>query len=169
MAGVRLPIVTHPLQAFVTNHYSDTLLPMVTSADLLAYISQTPRGELLVGAEIDRQPSYAYRSGYYFLQMCSLRAMTLFPFMRRLRLLRQWAGICDMSPDYSPIMGETGVDGLLVTTGWGTWGFKAIPAGGEQMAAMIAAGTPPPLIAPFALDRFERDRTLADRGSAGTH
>jgi sarcosine oxidase, subunit beta len=169
MAGVRLPIVTHPLQAFVTNHYTDTLLPMVSSADLLTYVSQTPRGELLVGAEIDRQASYAYRSGHDFLQLCSLRAMTLFPFMRRLRLLRQWTGVCDMSPDYSPIMGETGVDGLLVTTGWGTWGFKAIPAGGEQMAKTIATGRATELIAPFSLDRFERDRTMADRGSAGTH
>jgi sarcosine oxidase subunit beta len=142
---------------------------MVTSADLLTYVSQTPRGEMLVGAEIDRQASYAYRSGYDFLALCSLRAMTLFPFMRRLRVLRQWAGVCDMSPDYSPIMGETGVEGLLVTTGWGTWGFKAIPAGGEQMAAMIATGRPTDLIAPFALGRFERDRTMADRGSAGTH
>ncbi|MBM3679089.1 MAG: FAD-dependent oxidoreductase [Actinobacteria bacterium] len=169
MAGVRLPIVTHPLQAFVTNHYAETLGPVVISADLLTYVSQTPRGELLVGAEIDRQPSYAYRSGFPFLATCSLRAMTLLPFMRRLRLLRQWAGVCDMSPDYSPIMGETGVDGFLVTTGWGTWGFKAIPAGGEQLAETIATGRPAPLVAPFSLDRFERDRTLADRGSAGTH
>ncbi len=168
-AGVRLPIRTHPLQAFVTNHYAEEMQAIVASSDLLFYASQTPRGEMLVGAEIDRQASYAYRSGYDFLQACSLRAMTLLPFMRRLRVLRQWTGVCDMSPDYSPIMGETGVDGLLVTTGWGTWGFKAIPAGGEQMAAMIAAGRPTPLIAPFALDRFARDRTLADRGSAGTH
>ena len=86
-----------------------------------------------------------------------------------MRLLRQWVGVCDMSPDYSPIMGETGAEGFLITTGWGTWGFKAIPAGGEQMAATIAQGRPTDLIAPFALDRFERDRTRADRGSAGTH
>jgi sarcosine oxidase subunit beta len=89
--------------------------------------------------------------------------------MADLRILRQWAGVCDMTPDYSPVMGETGVDGLLVTTGWGTWGFKAIPAGGEAMATMIATGQTPELIAPFALNRFERDRTLADRGSSGTH
>jgi sarcosine oxidase subunit beta len=74
-----------------------------------------------------------------------------------------------MSPDYSPIMGRTGVDGFLITTGWGTWGFKAIPAGGEAMAALIATGEVPDLIEPFRLDRFARDRTLADRGSAGTH
>ena len=169
MAGVRLPIRTHPLQAAVTNHYPQTLGPVVISSDLLVYVSQTPRGELLFGAEIDRQASYSYRSGVDFLQNCALRAITLLPFMRRLRLLRQWVGVCDMSPDYSPIMGETGADGFLITTGWGTWGFKAIPAGGEQMAATIAAGRPTELIAPFALDRFARDRTKADRGSAGTH
>jgi sarcosine oxidase subunit beta len=169
MAGVRLPIRTHPLQAFVTNHYAQQLGPVVISSDLLVYVSQTPRGELLVGAEIDRQPSYASRSTFEFLRACSLRAATILPFTRRLRILRQWTGICDMSPDYSPIMGETGVDGLLITTGWGTWGFKAIPVGGEQMAETIASGRAAPLIAPFSLGRFAADRTLADRGSAGTH
>jgi sarcosine oxidase subunit beta len=124
---------------------------------------------MLIGAEIDRQPSYSDRSGYHFLQNCSFRAMTLLPFLRNLRILRQWTGICDMSPDYSPVMGQTGVDGFYVTTGWGTWGFKAIPAGGEQMAELIATGRTPALIAPFALDRFAKDRTMADRGSAGTH
>jgi sarcosine oxidase subunit beta len=169
MAGVRLPIKTHPLQAFVTNHYRGTFDTIVASTELLFYASQTPRGEMLVGAEIERQPSYSNRSGYDFLQSCGGRAMALLPFMRDLRLLRQWAGVCDMSPDYSPIMGYTGVEGFLITTGWGTWGFKAIPAGGEQMAELIAGGSTPPLIAPFNLDRFSQDRTLADRGSSGTH
>jgi sarcosine oxidase subunit beta len=168
-AGLRLPIRTHPLQAFVTNHYARTFDPIVASTELLFYVSQTARGEMLIGAEIDREPSYSNRSTYGFLSSCSRRAMTLLPFLADLRILRQWAGICDMSPDYSPIMGATGVDGLLITTGWGTWGFKAIPAGGEAMAALIATGQTPELIAPFALDRFARDRTLADRGSSGTH
>lgn len=169
MAGIRLPIRTHPLQAFVTNHYAREFHPIVASMGLLFYASQTARGEMLIGAEIDRQPSYSYRSGHHFLQSCAFRAMTLLPFLRNLRILRQWTGICDMSPDYSPIMGKTGVEGFYITTGWGTWGFKAIPAGGEQMAALIATGETPELIAPFALDRFANDRTLADRGSAGTH
>lgn len=169
MAGLRLPIRTHPLQAYVTNHYDLSFNPIVASTALLFYVSQTARGEMLIGAEIDRQPSYSYRAGHHLLQSCSQRAITLFPFLRDLRILRQWTGVCDMSPDYSPIMGKTGVDGFYITTGWGTWGFKAIPAGGEQMAALIATGQTPELIAPFALDRFARDRTLADRGSAGTH
>lgn len=169
MTGLRLPIRTHRLQAFVTNHYALEFKPIVASANLLFYVSQTARGEMLLGAEIDRQPSYSYRSGHHFLQSCAFRTLTLFPFMRDLRVLRQWTGVCDMSPDYSPIMGATGVDGFLITTGWGTWGFKAIPAGGEQMAELIATGKTPPLIAPFSLSRFGNDRTLADRGSAGTH
>jgi len=151
----------------VTTHCAGSFDSIAASTDLLFYISQTPRGEMLIGAEIDRQPSYSYRSGHAFLESCAHRAMTLFPFLRDLRILRQWTGICDMSPDYSPIMGKTGVDGFLITTGWGTWGFKAIPAGGEQMAELIATGETPELIAPFALDRFARDRTKADRGSAG--
>ena len=130
MAGLRLPIRTHPLQAFVTNHYQRQFDPIVASADLLFYASQTARGEILMGAEIDRQPSYSYRAGHPFVKNCAFRAMTLLPFLRDLKILRQWTGVCDMSPDYSPILGETGVDGLLITTGWGTWGFKAIPAGG---------------------------------------
>lgn len=169
MAGLRLPIRTHPLQAFVTNHYAHSFDPIVASASLLFYVSQTARGEMLLGAEIDRQPSYNYRAGHHFLQSCSRRAIALLPFLRNLRILRQWTGICDMSPDYSPIMGKTGIDGFYITTGWGTWGFKAIPAGGEQMAQLIATGETPELIAPFRLDRFARDRTMADRGSAGTH
>ncbi|VAW42460.1 Sarcosine oxidase beta subunit, partial [hydrothermal vent metagenome] len=169
MAGLRLPIRTHPLQAFVTNHYAQTFHPIVASTSLLFYVSQTARGEMLMGAEIDRQPSYSYRAGHHFLQSCAHRAVTLLPFMRNLRILRQWTGVCDMSPDYSPIMGKTGVEGFYITTGWGTWGFKAIPVGGEQMAQLIATGETPELIAPFSLDRFANDRTLADRGSAGTH
>lgn len=169
MAGLRLPIRTHPLQAYVTNHYERTFHPIVASTSLLFYVSQTARGEMLLGAEIDRQPSYSYRSGHHLIQSCSHRAIALLPFMKKLRILRQWTGICDMSPDYSPIMGETGVDGFLITTGWGTWGFKAIPAGGKNMAELIATGQTPDMIAPFSLNRFANDRTKADRGSAGTH
>lgn len=169
MAGLRLPIRTHPLQAYVTNHYALEFPTIVASTNLLFYASQTARGEMLMGAEIDRQPSYSYQSDHHFLQHCSMRALLLLPFLRNLKVLRQWSGICDMSPDYSPIMGQTGIEGFYITTGWGTWGFKAIPAGGEQMALLIATGRTPDLIAPFSLDRFARDRTLADRGSAGTH
>jgi sarcosine oxidase subunit beta len=169
MANVRLPIRTHPLQAFVTNHYERTFDAIVASTELGFYVSQTARGEMLGGAHIDPQPSYSRRSDHHFVNDISRRITGLFPFMGRLRVLRQWTGICDMSPDYSPVMGLTPTEGFLITTGWGTWGFKAIPAGGETMAELVATGTVPELIAPFSMDRFANDRTLADRGSSGTH
>jgi sarcosine oxidase subunit beta len=168
MVGLRMPIRTHPLQALVTNHYRQTFEPIVASAELAFYVSQTPRGEMLMGAEWERQPSYSYRSGSEFLRSCTAKAIMLLPFLADLRVLRQWTGVCDISPDSSPIMGLTPVDGFLVSTGWGTWGFKAIPAGGEQLAQLIASGRVPDLIAPFSLDRFAEDRILADAGSAGT-
>ncbi len=169
MAGLRLPITSHPLQAFVTNHYEQDFKAIMASSSLLFYMSQTARGEMLIGAEIDRQPSYSYRSGHHFVQSVAKRAVTLLPFLSRLRVLRQWTGICDMTPDYSPIMGKTPVANFLITTGWGTWGFKAIPVGGEQMAELVATGETPELIRPFNLNRFKNDRLLADRDSAGTH
>jgi len=167
-ADVRLPIRTHPLQAFVTNDYGQAFGPILSDTELLCYVSQTARGEIVIGAEYDRQPSYSLQASFSFLQSCAAKAIHLLPFLRDLRILRQWAGICDISADFSPIMGETGVDGFLVTTGWGTWGFKAIPAGGEQMAELIATGRTPALLGPFGLDRFARDHAMADQGSTGT-
>ena len=99
MAGLRLPIRTHPLQAYVTNHYAQSFNAIVASMNLLFYVSQTARGEMLIGAEIDRQPSYAYAAGHHFLQNCSHRAITMLPFLRNLRIVRQWTGVCDMSAD----------------------------------------------------------------------
>jgi sarcosine oxidase subunit beta len=168
MADLRLPIRTHPLQALVTNAYAQRFGSIVASSELLCYVSQTGRGQMLMGAEFDSQPSYSMQSSYEFLQTVSTKVTHILPFLRNLRILRQWAGICDISPDYSPIMGFTGVDGLLITTGWGTWGFKAIPAGGEAMAELIATSKVPPLIAAFGLERFAADHAMADQGSAGT-
>jgi len=121
-----------------------------------------------LGAEFDAQPSYSRQSSFAALRSYSYKVGHVLPFLRGLRILRQWAGSCDISADFSPIMGSTGVDGFLVTTGWGTWGFKAIPAGGEALAERIATGRTPPLIAPFSLERFRRDHVLADQASAGT-
>ncbi len=168
-AGVKLPITSHPLQAFVTEPYKPILDRIVASADMLVYISQTSRGEILVGAEIERYTTYSTRSTFSFLADCSSRAIDLLPFTARLRILRQWTGICDMSPDYSPLMGRTGVERFLVTAGWGTWGFKAIPAGGRAMAELVATDRVPALIEPFRIDRFRDDRAIPDRSSAGTH
>lgn len=168
MVGLRIPIRSHQLQALVTNQYQATFEPIVFSAELAFYVSQTARGQMLMGAEWERQPSYSYRSGSEFLRSCTAKAITILPFLADLRVLRQWTGVCDISPDSSPILGLTPVDGFLLSTGWGTWGFKGIPASGEQMAELIATGRTPELIAPFSLDRFARDRLLADAGSAGT-
>ena len=167
-ADVRLPVRTHPLQAFVTNGYAQGFGPIISDTELFCYVSQTARGQMLIGAEFDPQPSYSKQSSFNFLQSCSSKVSHLLPFLRQLRILRQWTGICDVSADFSPIMGETGAEGLLITTGWGTWGFKAIPAGGSLMAEMIATGTTPDLLRPFGLDRFARDHALADQGSTGT-
>jgi sarcosine oxidase, subunit beta len=169
MAGIRLPIVSHPLQAFVTESYKPALSPVVIAADMHLYVSQSARGEFLIGAEIDPYTSYATRSTFPFLASAAARSLVILPFLAKLKILRQWTGICDMTPDYSQIMGLTGIDGFYITTGWGSWGFKAIPASGLSMAELIATGKVPELIAPFALDRFERDRAIADRASAGTH
>ncbi len=168
MAGLRLPIRTHPLQAFVTNGFAQGLGPIVSSSELLTYVSQTARGQLLMGAEYESQPTYSRQSSFAMLQNVSAKVAYLLPFTRNLRILRQWTGICDISADFSPIMGPTGVDGLCLTTGWGTWGFKGIPASGESMATYIATGEVPALIAPFGLDRFAKDHPMADQGSTGT-
>jgi sarcosine oxidase subunit beta len=167
-AGLRLPIRTHPLQAYVTNGYAQSLGPIVSSTEFLAYVSQTARGQMLIGHEYEREQSFSLQSSFQFLQNCSAKMSYMLPFLRDLKILRQWTGRCDISADFSPIMGFTGIDGLVLTTGWGTWGFKAIPAGGEQMAELIASGQTPEMIAPFALSRFAADHAMADQGSTGT-
>ncbi len=167
-AGLRLPVRTHPLQAYVTNGYAQSLGPIVSSTEFLAYVSQTARGQMLIGHEYEREQSFSLQSSFQFLQNSSAKMGYMLPFLRDLKILRQWTGRCDISADFSPIMGFTGIDGLVLTTGWGTWGFKAIPAGGEQMAELIATGTTPQMIAPFALSRFAADHAMADQGSTGT-
>jgi sarcosine oxidase, subunit beta len=167
-AKLRLPVRTHPLQAFVTNGYAQELSSIVSSSELLFYVSQTARGQLLMGAEYEPQTSYGQHNTWRSFQSVAAKTSYLLPFAKNLRVLRQWTGRCDVSIDFSPIMGPTGVDNLAITTGWGTWGFKAIPAGGEQLASYLATGVVPELIAPFALDRFRRDAVLADQGSTGT-
>jgi sarcosine oxidase subunit beta len=168
MAGVRLPVRTHPLHAFVTNDFEQGLEKIVASTELACYVSQTERGQMLIGAEFDSQPSFTRISSFDALRSYAYKITSLLPFLRNMRILRTWAGLCDISADFSPIMGDTGVDGFPITTGWGTWGFKAIPAGGEALAERIATGRVPELIASFGLDRFRQDLAMADQASAGT-
>ena len=169
MAGLSLPISTHPLQAFVTEPYSHVLDGLVSSMDLYVYISQTPRGELLVGAEILPYNTYSTRSTFDFLAETAKRSIQILPFMAKAQAMRQWAGLCDMTPDSSPILGLTDVAALYLAAGMGTWGFKGSPIFGVTMAELIAAGRTPNLIAPFAPSRFREDRMVPDAASAGTH
>ncbi len=169
MAGIRLPITTHPLQAYVTESYKPVLDRIVASQDLHFYVSQSARGELLVGAELDPYASYSTRSTFPFLSSASSRCIDLFPFMAKLRILRQWTGVCDMTPDYSPIIGRTELENFFVDTGLGTWGFKLTPISGVTLAELVATGRVPDLIAPFAATRFRNDRAISERKSAGTH
>ena len=167
-ARLRLPIRTHPLQAFVTNGYAQGLHCIVSSTELLFYVSQTARGQLLMGAEYEAQTSYSQQNTWRSFQSVAAKCRYLLPFVNNLKILRQWTGRCDVSLDFTPIIGPTGIDNLSITTGWGTWGFKAIPAGGEQLAQYVATGVVPEMIQPFAIDRFRRDHVLADQGSTGT-
>ena len=169
MAGVRLPISTHPLQAFVTEPYRHALDGLVSSMDLYVYISQTPRGELLVGAEILPYNTYSTRSTFDFLAEAARRSIQILPFMAGARAMRQWAGLCDMSPDSSPILGRSEVRGFHVMAGMGTWGFKGAPIFGRGMAEAIATGSMPAVLRPFSPDRFRADRMVPDAASAGTH
>jgi sarcosine oxidase, subunit beta len=169
MAGVRLPIVTHALQAFVTEPYRPVLDGLVSSMDLCIYVSQTARGELLAGAEILPYPTYSTRSTFGFLCEASKRSIQILPVMAKARAMRQWTGLCDMTPDSSPILGDTQIEGFSVMAGMGTWGFKGAPIFGKTMAELLATGRTPELIRPFGLSRFRDDRMVPDAASAGTH
>jgi sarcosine oxidase subunit beta len=167
MVGVNLPIVSHPLQACVTEPLKPFLDKVIVSATLHVYVSQTDRGELVLGAEIDPYSSYSSVSTLPTLEMIAAHTLELFPALEEVRVLRQWAGVCDMTPDYSPILGEVpGVRGFLVDVGWGTYGFKAGPVSGKNMAELIVTGKTPDLIKPFALSRFYEDRLIGEKAAA---
>ena len=169
MAGVALPISTHALQAFVTEPYSHVFDGLISSMDLYVYISQTARGEFLVGAEILPYNTYSTRSTFDFLAEAARRCIMFLPFVANARAMRQWTGLCDMTPDSSPMLGESAVKNFHLMAGMGTWGFKGSPIFGKLLAETLATGRVPDLIAPFAVDRFERDRMVPDAASAGTH
>jgi len=169
MAGLRLPISTHPLQAFVTEPVRHVIDGLVSSMDLYVYVSQTARGELLVGAEILPYNTYSQRSTFDFLAEAAKRTIMILPLAAKARAMRQWAGLCDMTPDSSPILGRTEVEGFFLAAGMGTWGFKGAPIFGRTMAELVATGRTPELIAPFSPERFAADRMVPDAASAGTH
>ena len=166
LAGVKLPIITHPLQAAVTEPVKVFLRTVVVSGSLHVYVSQTDRGELVFGASVDPYPSYSMRGSLEFVEEVASHVLELMPAISKLRLLRQWAGLCDMTPDYSPIMGVTPVDGFLVDVGWGTYGYKAGPVSGESMAELVASGKTPEIISAFALSRFGEGTLVGEKGAA---
>ena len=166
LAGVRLPLSTHPLQAAVTEPVKVFLKTVVVSGTLHVYVSQTDRGELVFGASTDPYPSYSMRGSLEFTEELAGHVLELMPSIAKLRLLRQWAGLCDMTPDFSPIMGVTPVEGFLVDVGWGTYGFKAGPVAGEAMAELVATGQTPEIITAFDLARFAEGRLVGEKGAA---
>ncbi len=167
MVGLRIPIVTHPLQALVTEPLKPFLDPVLVSATLHVYVNQTDRGELVIGSEIDPYASYSRRSTLPFMENSAAHVLELLPSVAGVKVLRQWAGICDMTPDYSPIMGVVnGLDGFILDVGWGTYGFKAAPAAGKNIAELIASGRTPDNIAPFALERFYTDQLIGEKAAA---
>src|SRR5437763_11735952 len=167
MAGVELPIVTHPLQALVTERLKPWLHHVIVSATLHVYVNQTDRGEVVIGEEIDPYASYSMRSTLRFLENAAAHTLELFPCLGRVRVLRKWAGICDMPPDFAPIIGPVdGVGGFLLDVGWGTYGFKAGPAAGLRVAELIATGRTPEILQPFALARFANLQPLGEKAAA---
>jgi sarcosine oxidase subunit beta len=167
MAGVELPIVTYPLQALVTERLKPWLHHVIVSATLHVYVNQTDRGEVVIGEEIDPYSSYSTCSTLRFLENASAHTLQLFPCLSRVKVLRQWAGLCDMPPDFAPIIGPVDdVEGFILDVGWGTYGFKAGPAAGYRVAELIATGRVPDVIRPFALSRFANLEPLGEKGAA---
>jgi sarcosine oxidase subunit beta len=167
MAGVPLPIVTHPLQACVTEPLKPFLDTVIVSATLHVYLSQTDKGELVIGAEIDPYQSYCMKGTLPTLEQMATYTLELFPQLHGVRILRQWAGICDMTPDFAPIIGVSQqVSNFYMDVGWGTYGFKAAPISGRCMAELIATGKPPGLIEPFSPARFATGNLVGEKAAA---
>jgi sarcosine oxidase subunit beta len=167
MAGFRLPVSSHVLQALVSEPIKPVLNTVITSGLVHVYVSQSDKGELVLGAGIDTYNSYS-QAGSPPIVENMLNALTdLFPIFSRLRFLRQWGGIVDTCPDASPIVGKTPVENLFLNCGWGTGGFKATPGSGFVFAHTIATGEPHPLAAPFSLDRFSTGYLIDEHGASG--
>jgi sarcosine oxidase subunit beta len=166
MAGVRLPLQSHPLQALVSEPVKPVLDCVVMSGTVHVYVSQSDKGELVMGAGIDAYNSYAQRGSFHVIEGQMAALLELFPIFSRLRMLRSWAGIVDVAPDASPIIGKLPVAGLYLNGGWGTGGFKATPGAGRVFAHTIARDEPHELAAPFALDRFTTGALVDEHAAA---
>ena len=166
MAGFRLPIQTVPLQACVSEPVKPILDPIVVSGSLHVYISQSARGEFVMGGSTDPYPLYSTRTTLDFKEGLAAHILELLPVLAEIPVMREWAGLADMTPDFSPVMGRTPVDNYYIDAGWGTWGFKATPVCGKRMAECIATENLPDLLQPFRLSRFEEFDFVGERGAA---
>jgi sarcosine oxidase, subunit beta len=167
MAGFRLPVTSHCLQALVSEPVRPVLDHVVLSPATGVYVSQTQKGELVMGSVLDLYHSYGQRGTFCTIEKTITAAVELFPAFAQMRLMRHWAGIVDIVPDSSPILGPTPVGNLHINCGWGTGGFKAIPAGGLLLAHSLATGKPHPLAEPFGLDRFRSNRLVDEAAASG--
>ena len=167
MIDIDVPILTYPLQAFVTEPLKPIIDTTISSGELHTYIYQTERGELVIGGGVDHYPTYSHKSTLHMLEELAANAIRLLPQLRGAKVLRQWTGICDMTPDYAPIIGPVdGVDNFILNCGWGTWGFKAAPISGKTTTELIVTGRTPELIEPFDLSRFYEGRLINERAAA---
>jgi sarcosine oxidase subunit beta len=167
LAGLRLPVTSYALQAFVSEPVKPVLNTVTISPSTGVYISQTDKGEVVVGGALDLYPSYAQRGNFQTVEGVTAGMLEMFPMFSRLRLMRQWAGIVDIVKDSSPILGPSPIDNLYLNCGFGTGGFKAIPAGGYTMAHTLATGQPHPLIEAFGLERFTCGAMIDEAGASG--
>jgi sarcosine oxidase subunit beta len=169
MVGVRLPIISVPLQACVSEPLKPIMDGVIMSGDLAAYFYQTDRGEFVMGAEIDPYQSYSYRTTLPTLEVMASAVVEIVPCLANVNILRSWAGICDITPDFSPIMCESPeVRGFILDCGWGTYGFKTAPAAGHNVAELMRTGEAPDVIKPFTITRFYQNRPVDEKASAGT-
>jgi sarcosine oxidase subunit beta len=166
MVGIDSPLYIHPLQAMVSEPVKPWLDPILVSGSLHIYISQSARGELVMGASLDPYEVQSTRSTLDFPEGLSAHMLDMFPFLSTVKVMRQWAGMADMTPDFAPIMGKTPVEGFYLDSGWGTWGFKATPVCGKTMAYTLANDTNHPLITGFTLDRFRDYALTGEKGAA---
>ncbi len=166
MAGFRLPIESFPLQALVSEPVKPCVNTVIMSNAVHGYISQSDKGELVIGAGTDQFVSYSQRGSFHIIEHTLQAIVELFPCFSRMRMLRQWGGIVDVTPDRSPIIGRTPVENLYINCGWGTGGFKATPGSGHVFAHTVAKGEPHPINAPFTLERFSSGELVDEHGAA---
>ena len=166
MVDVQTPIIIQPLQACVSEPMKPWLDTILVSGSLHVYVSQSSRGELVMGSSLDPYEVHSTRSSLDFVEGLTTHILDMFPFLSNVKVVRQWAGMADITPDFAPIMGKTPVEGFYLDAGWGTWGFKATPISGKTMAETIARDMAPELIHSFRLSRFEDYELTGEKGAA---